>query len=75
MAGQELRDRVHAALDQLSPQDREILWMRHFDDLDYNDVSAVLGITPAAAMTRHARALRRIKSLLADLDSSASRGC
>ena len=47
---------------QLKPDDREILAMRHFDELSHPE-AAILGITPDAAMQRYARALRRLKRL------------
>jgi RNA polymerase sigma-70 factor (ECF subfamily) len=62
-ARQELRDRIRALLQLLSPQDREILWMRTFDDLSYEDIATVLGITKNAATVRYVRALRRLKEL------------
>ncbi|MFI5461156.1 MAG: sigma-70 family RNA polymerase sigma factor [Isosphaerales bacterium] len=59
----ELRERITWAVQQLKPDDREILGMRHFDDLSYQDAAAVLGISPDAAMQRYVRALRRLKLL------------
>jgi len=59
----ELRERINWAVQQLKPDDREILGMRHFDELSYQDVAAVLGISPDAAMQRYARALRRLQRL------------
>lgn len=69
-ARDELRQRVHAALGELKPSDREILWMRHFDDLPFREVAAVLGISEDAAMQRYSRALRRIRSLWAAGDGT-----
>jgi RNA polymerase sigma-70 factor (ECF subfamily) len=63
----ELQERVRQALDALRPPDREILWMRHFDDLPFRDVAVVLGITEDAAMQRYSRALRRVKDLWKEL--------
>lgn len=58
----ELRDRVRRAIEQLRPADREILWMRHFDELSFRDAAAVLGIHEDAAMQRYSRALRRLRA-------------
>lgn len=63
----ELQERVRQALDGLKPADREVLWMRHFDDLPFRDVALVLGISEEAAMQRYSRALRRVKDLWRDL--------
>jgi RNA polymerase sigma-70 factor (ECF subfamily) len=67
MARRELQGRVRQALDNLSPTDREILWMRHSDDLSHREVAAVLGISEAAAMQRYSRALRRVIRVWRDL--------
>jgi RNA polymerase sigma-70 factor (ECF subfamily) len=59
----ELREKIAWAVQQLKPEDREILGMRHFDELSYQDAAAVLGISQDAAMQRYARALRRLRKL------------
>jgi RNA polymerase sigma-70 factor (ECF subfamily) len=63
---EELRGRVQAALGQLSPRDREVLVLRHLEQLSTKEIAAVLGITPGAVKTRHLRALERLRSLLGD---------
>ena len=55
---------VRQALAQLSEGDREILLMRAFEDLPYDEIGYVLGIEPAAARKRHGRALLRLDVLL-----------
>jgi RNA polymerase sigma-70 factor, ECF subfamily len=60
----ELRDRVRAALDRLPARDREVLVLRHLDQLSVREMAAVLGITPGAVKTRHVRALQRFRDLL-----------
>jgi DNA-directed RNA polymerase specialized sigma24 family protein len=40
--------------------------MRHADDLPFEDVACLLGITSAAARKRFGRALIRLQALLAD---------
>jgi len=59
----ETRERMHQALDQLTASDREILWMRHYDQLTFREAAAVLGIKEPAANLRYVRALRRLKDL------------
>ena len=51
----ELRRRITWAVQQLKPNDREILGMRHFDELSPQETAAALGITPDAAMQRCTR--------------------
>jgi RNA polymerase sigma-70 factor (ECF subfamily) len=54
-----------AALDQLAPADREVIALRHFEDLANEEVAEALGIQPKAASIRYVRALRRLGELLA----------
>ena len=68
----ELEARFLTALDQLEDEDREILIMRHFEQLGNNEAATALGISAAAAGMRHLRALRKLKSLLGDRPSQLS---
>jgi RNA polymerase sigma-70 factor (ECF subfamily) len=61
---QEMERRLHVAIGQLDEDDREIILMRHFEQLSNQDVAALHGLTEAAASMRHLRALRRLKELL-----------
>lgn len=65
-ARRELAVLVRRAVGHLSETDREILLMRSTERLDYEDIGYVLGIDPAAARQRHARALIRLGKLLAE---------
>jgi len=60
----EVRTRIRAALDQLSERDREVLVLRHLEQLSTRETAAVLGITEGAVKTRHLRALERLRELL-----------
>jgi RNA polymerase sigma-70 factor (ECF subfamily) len=62
----ELQARLRAALDAMDPLDREVLALRHFEELSNHEVAGVLGISKDAASKRHVRALRRLKDILAD---------
>jgi len=62
-ARNEVQERIRQALDILGPRDKEILWMRHFDELSFQEAAAVLGIKESAANLRYVRALRRLKNL------------
>ncbi len=55
------------ALDQMDPLDREVLVLRHFEQLSNGEVAQVLGLDKLAAGKRYARALVRLKEILADL--------
>jgi len=60
----ELCDLVQAALETLDELDREVLALRHFEQLSNKEAAAELGIAPAAASKRFARALQRLRPAL-----------
>ena len=64
VAKNEQSRRVRRALAHLVEADREILMMRTFEDLPYEEIGYILEIEPAAARKRHGRALLRLDELL-----------
>lgn len=68
----ELEERFLVAVEQLEDDDREIILMRHFEQLGNNEVATVLGLSPAAAGMRHLRALRKLRAILGDQPSQSS---
>jgi RNA polymerase sigma-70 factor (ECF subfamily) len=56
--------RLQEALDALEPIDREILALRHFEQLSNKQASQVLGLEESAAHKRYTRALVRLKDVL-----------
>ena len=67
----ELQVLFRQALDQLDEQDREVVLMRHFEKLSNSEVAQALDLAPPAASMRYLRAVRRLRSILAE-GSSAS---
>jgi RNA polymerase sigma-70 factor (ECF subfamily) len=63
----ELQRRVQDALNAMEPIDREILTLRHFEELNNNETAQVLGIGKTAASNRYVRALKRLKDSLAGI--------
>jgi RNA polymerase sigma-70 factor (ECF subfamily) len=61
---QEQGHRVRAALAELAPRDREILVMRHLEQMETPEIAAALGITAGAVRNRQLRALIRLRTLL-----------
>lgn len=59
--------RVQGALNSLDPIDREVLALRHFDQLGRAEAALVLGITHEAGAKRYFRAVKRLEDLLAKL--------
>jgi RNA polymerase sigma-70 factor (ECF subfamily) len=59
--------RLQEALNTLDPMDREILSLRHFEELTAAEAARVLGIEESAAAKRYFRALKRLKEILATM--------
>jgi RNA polymerase sigma-70 factor (ECF subfamily) len=57
---------VQAALASLEPLDREVVALRHFEQLSRAETAQVLGIREEAAAKRYIRAIRRLKSILVE---------
>lgn len=68
----EVAQRVQQALAQLSERDREIILLHNFHGLTSRESAKILGIEPAAARQRYARALIRLRKLLDDGAPSGS---
>jgi RNA polymerase sigma-70 factor (ECF subfamily) len=60
----ELRSRVRAGLNRLAARDREVLTLRHLEQLSTAETAAVLGVTEGAVKLRHLRALDRLRIVL-----------
>jgi RNA polymerase sigma-70 factor (ECF subfamily) len=63
----ELQVRIQEALNSMEDLDREILSLRHFEQLSNSETAAVLGISEQAASNRFVRALKRLKSILSSV--------
>jgi RNA polymerase sigma-70 factor, ECF subfamily len=57
----ELQLKVQQMLDGMEPLDREILALRHFEELSNGEIAQILGLTKTAASNRYMRALERLK--------------
>jgi RNA polymerase sigma-70 factor (ECF subfamily) len=66
-AGAEAADRLREAIATLAEIDREVLALRHFEQLSNAEVAATLGIGERAAKERYVRALQRLRDALADM--------
>jgi RNA polymerase sigma-70 factor (ECF subfamily) len=61
----EERRRLHDAIDAMDPIDREVLTLRHFEQLSNAETAAELGLEVSATSKRYTRALRKLAALLA----------
>jgi RNA polymerase sigma-70 factor (ECF subfamily) len=63
----EVKVRLQEALNSMDPLDREVLALRHFEQLSPAEAAQVLGIKEKAAGMRYLRALKRLKEILTAL--------
>ena len=68
----ERRSRLLAALDAMDAVDREVLVLRHFEQLTNGECARVLGLGESAATKRYLRALKRLKDIVSALPGGAS---
>jgi RNA polymerase sigma-70 factor (ECF subfamily) len=61
---QELLKQVRAAMESLSETDREVLLLRHAEELTNAEAAEVMGIEPKAASARYGRAVLRLSAEL-----------
>ena len=64
-AGEE-HARVQAALEAMAEIDREVLVLRHFEQMSNSEVATLLEISPQAASARYVRALTRLQESVSD---------
>lgn len=69
----ELERRFRDALDDLDEDDREIILLRHFEQLSNGEAARALGLSEPAAGMRHLRALRRLRAVLGESPSLGGR--
>jgi RNA polymerase sigma-70 factor (ECF subfamily) len=59
--------RLQEALNAIDAMDREVLSLRHFEELSLAETALSLGIEESAAAKRYIRALKRLKATLANM--------
>jgi RNA polymerase sigma-70 factor (ECF subfamily) len=65
---------LQAVLNGMDPMDREILALRHFEELSNGEAAEVLGLSKTAANNRYIRALGRLRDLLESIPGFLDRG-
>ncbi len=71
-AREEVRIRLQDALENMDALDREVLILRHFEQLSPAETAQVLGIQEKAAGMRYLRAIKRLRQVLASLPGGLS---
>ena len=69
----ELSSQLDAALQGLSEIDREVLALRHFEELTNSETAQVLNMSEQAASGRYVRALGRLKHVVEAIPDLADR--
>ena len=68
----ELQRRFRLAVHEMDEPDREVIMMRHFEQLSNSEVAQALSLTEPAAGMRYLRAMRRLRERLADPDDQVA---
>jgi RNA polymerase sigma-70 factor, ECF subfamily len=63
----EQRIMVQEALTAMDPTDREVLALKHFEQLSTSEIAEVLGMSKAGAGSRYLRAIKRLREVLSQL--------
>jgi RNA polymerase sigma-70 factor (ECF subfamily) len=68
------KEQVQAAIQSLSVEFREIILLREFEELSYNDIAGLLDCPVGTVMSRLARARSKLRVLLTYMRSEVSAG-
>ena len=60
----ELKQHVASALQRISADQREVIVMRHLEELSLKEIAAILDIPVGSVMSRHFRGLKALRRLL-----------
>ncbi len=60
----ETRLLVQEALNSMDPTDREVVALKHFEQLSIAEIAQVLGLSKAGAGSRYLRAVKRLRAIL-----------
>src|SRR6478735_7081859 len=67
MQGREIRDRIDAAIAQLSPEHRAVILMKEIEDMQYREIAESLGCSIGTVMSRLFYARKKLQDLLRDV--------
>ena len=62
----EVQNRVRAAIQKLPDMNREIIVLRHLEELSFKEITDVLGLSEAAIYSRYRRAIEFLSHTLSD---------
>ena len=67
IADQEIRSRVDAAIEKLSPEHRAVIVLREIEGLDYQEIADAVGCSIGTVMSRLFYARKKLQSVLRDV--------
>ena len=70
----ERKIRLQETLNSMDPVDREVLALRHFEQLNNAETAQALGLNESAASKRYIRALKKLKDILTSLPGGREGG-
>ncbi len=60
----EIQQKLQDALNKMEPDDREVVAMRHFEELTTEEMASVLGLTRSGVLKRYTRAVKRLREAI-----------
>ncbi|MCR9292165.1 MAG: sigma-70 family RNA polymerase sigma factor [bacterium] len=67
----EVQSKLFEALSHMEEDEREIIAMRHFEELSTQEIAEILGLTRSGVLKRYTRAIRRLRLCILDDSSNA----
>jgi len=67
MEQREIRARIDAAIQQLSPEHRAVILMKEMEDMQYHEIAETLGCSIGTVMSRLFYARKKLQNLLRDV--------
>jgi len=67
LADKEIRSRIDAAVQRLTPEHREVIVLREIEGLDYQEIADQVGISIGTVMSRLFYARRKLQTMLRDV--------
>jgi len=64
LANKELGERIGAALDSLSADQREVFYLRHYSGLSFREIAGILGVPIGTVLARMSRTAARLRDIL-----------
>ncbi len=63
----QIRARLNAAIEKLSPRQRTVFTLRHFEDMSMDEIGAILGLDAGTVKAHMFRAVTKLRAQLGDL--------